>query len=252
MRHDTDIGGPEDRFPATHHSAVLAMRAGDAGQRRRAMDTLAALYWKPVYKHVRRKWNADNEEAKDLTQGFFVRALEKGLFDRYDPRRASFRTFLRTCLDSFVSNERTASRRLKRGGDQAVLSLDFNAAETELQRAGAGGALSDDAYFHREWVRSVFSLAVEALRRQCNSAGKQPHFRLFEEYDLRETEGTRLTYEELARRYGLPVTQVTNYLAFARREFRRIVLHTLRQAAGNEAEFREEARALLGIDAPTP
>jgi hypothetical protein len=47
---------------------------------------------------------------------------------------------------------------------------------------------------------------------------------------------------------SVPVTQVTNYLAWARREFRRIVLEELRELSGSEEEFRREARALLGVD----
>ncbi len=51
----------------------------------------------------------------------------------------------------------------------------------------------------------------------------------------------------LAEEFHIPVTQVTNFLAFARREFRRIVLEKLREITANDREFREEARSLLGV-----
>jgi hypothetical protein len=41
---------------------------------------------------------------------------------------------------------------------------------------------------------------------------------------------------------------VTNHLAWARREFRRLVLEALAEATGSAEEFRAEARQLLGID----
>ena len=41
---------------------------------------------------------------------------------------------------------------------------------------------------------------------------------------------------------------MTNYLALARREFRRIVLEKLRELTATDDEFRREARALLGVD----
>jgi hypothetical protein len=44
------------------------------------------------------------------------------------------------------------------------------------------------------------------------------------------------------------VTDVTNYLAFARREFRRCVLDQLRAMTGSEEEFNREAHALLGVE----
>jgi hypothetical protein len=46
--------------------------------------------------------------------------------------------------------------------------------------------------------------------------------------------------------FSLAVTDVTNYLAFARREFRRCVLEQLREMTGSEEEFRREAHFLLG------
>jgi hypothetical protein len=47
--------------------------------------------------------------------------------------------------------------------------------------------------------------------------------------------------------FDIPVTQVTNYLAWARRRLRAHVLDVLRAQCGSEDEFREEARALLGV-----
>ena len=46
----------------------------------------------------------------------------------------------------------------------------------------------------------------------------------------------------------LSVTQVTNYLASARRTFRVCVLEHLRGVTGSDDEFRNEARALLGVE----
>jgi hypothetical protein len=72
---------------------------------------------------------------------------------------------------------------------------------------------------------------------------------LFERYDLAPTRsGEPPTYVSLASEFGLPVTQVTNFLALARREFRRAVLDALREISGTESEFRLEAMELLGID----
>lgn len=65
MDRDTDIGGPQHRFPVTSHSAIIAVRSNDQGKRERALDTILASYWKPAYKYIRIKWQASNEDAKD-------------------------------------------------------------------------------------------------------------------------------------------------------------------------------------------
>lgn len=238
-------------FPLTRRSVVRAAASADPETRRRGFETLVAAYWRPVYKYLRLKWRASGEDAEDLTQGFFARALEKGFFDRFDPGRARFRTYLRACLDGFVANERQSARRLKRGGGAEHVSLDFAGAEAELGRQGPPKSGDMDEYFHREWVRSLFGLAVEALRRRCAEAGKSVPFALFERYDLEGPDAARRpSYAELAREMAIPETQVTNHLAWARREFRRLVLETLEEATGSEEEFRAEARQLLGIDPP--
>lgn len=203
-------------------------------------------YWKPSYKYVRLKWQASNEDAEDLTQGFFAKAFEKGYFEKYDPESGTFHAFLRVCIDRFVANERKARSRQKRAGDAFGVALDFEAAETELLRDGAGhGSLEE--YFYQEWVRSLFALSIETLRTRCAAAGKHTHLRLFELYDL-EDEGERSSYESLAKRFELKTSDVTNYLAFARREFRKIVLEKLREITATDQEFRNEARALLGVE----
>src|SRR4051794_15933966 len=119
-------------FPVTRHSVVSAIRSDRAEVRRSAFDTLVAAYWKPVFKYVRLKWHASPDDAADLTQAFFLRAYEKEFFEAFDPARARFRTFLRTCLDGFVANTRKADGRLKRGGAVTLVPLDFDEAEREL------------------------------------------------------------------------------------------------------------------------
>jgi RNA polymerase sigma factor (sigma-70 family) len=252
MTEDTKIGGASGRFPATNWSAMLAARSSDPAERSRALDAIAAAYWKPIYKYMRIRWGKSNEDAKDLTQEFFVKLFEKEYLDDFDPSKARLRTFLRVCADHFVANEAKAAKRLKRGGGVQHLSLDFDAAENELQRAGPSMQLtaspeSVDNFLEKEFIRSLFGIAVEKLRRECESRGKHMHFRLFEIYDLEGGGAHKASYADLAKEFQIAPTDVTNYLAFVRREFRRIALDCLREMTASEDEFRREARALLGV-----
>jgi RNA polymerase sigma factor (sigma-70 family) len=245
---DTDIGGPREKFPVTSHSVVRAMHSNDEHARTNAFNSVVAVYWKPVYKYVRRKWQQSNEDAKDATQGFFARAFEKEFFKGYDSEKASFRTFLRTCLDHYVLNEMKAASRLKRAGDAEHLSLDFETAEGELLSQTIPNSMSLEDYFQREWVRSLFELAVEDLKNECARKNKTVHYALFERYDLDAAgNSSDLSYDGLAVEFGLSTSNVTNYLAYARREFRRITLEKLREVTASDLEFRREARQLLGV-----
>jgi DNA-directed RNA polymerase specialized sigma24 family protein len=230
-------------FPLTRISVIEALASEDSETRRAAADLLARAYWLPVAATLRTRWGLEPADAEDLTQEFFATALLKEWLVRYDPAKARFRTFLRICLDRFAGNAREAGRRLKRGGGAQLLPLDENLAS---------GVPDDpaDERFRQEWVRSVFSLALDALRHEAREAGKETHAAIFEAYDVDDSEADRPSYRELAGRFGLPETTVTNHLAWARRAFRRHVLAVLRSLAGSDAEFREDARELLGVRVP--
>jgi RNA polymerase sigma factor (sigma-70 family) len=228
---------------------VLALRGGGPEEKSWALEAIVGAYWKPVYKYLRLKWHEREEEARDLTQGFFTRAMEKGFFEAYEPDRARFRTYLRACLDGFVQNERKFAGRQKRSPGTELLSLDFESADGELRLQDVSDGASLEDYFRREWVRNLFARAVERLHAECGARGRETAYRAFERYDLEEERSSR-SYADLAEELGLTVSQVTNALALARREFRRILLEDLRAITGSEEEFREEARLLLGKDAP--
>jgi hypothetical protein len=84
------------------------------------------------------------------------------------------------------------------------------------------------------------------LRQRCEESGRAIHFQLFERYDLRDD--ANVSYASLCKEFGLEPVTVNNYLAAARREFRRIVLEKLREITATDEEFRNEARSLLGVD----
>ena len=233
-------------FPATRHSIVAAMRSARPADRRAAFDTMVTAYWKPVFKYVRLKWRASPEDAADLTQGFFLRAFEKDFFAAFDPAKARFRTYLRTCLDGFVANARKADARLKRGGGITLVPIDFGEAEHELGLQATSLVDDFDAYFHREWLRSLFAGAAGRLRESCAARGRADRFAVFEQYDLASDDAARPTYAALAARLGLTSTDVTNELAAARREFRRLVLEVLREQCATDEEFEAESKALTG------
>jgi hypothetical protein len=138
------------------------------------------------------------------------------------------------------------AHRAKRGGENPNLHLDFDEAERELARAAYSGSEAIEDQFEREWIRSLFALAVERFRGKCACSGKMIYFQLFEAYDLMEEGGARPSYAQLATEFDLSLTDVTNYLAWARRQFRVCVLEQLRQMTASEEEFQSEARTLLG------
>lgn len=252
MASDFEAGGLDRRFPPTRRSAVALLGSTDAAEVARAFETLVRAYSRPVYAHIRLRWNRSSEDARDLTQDFFARAFEKRQFTTYDRAKATFRTYLKASLDHFVVERGRADRRDKRGGGVVHLSLDLDIAEELLSREGPRDANAAEKAFETEWIRSLFAAAVAALESRCKKEGKETYLAAFERYVLApEMDGAddgRPSYAALAAELSLAVTDVTNYLAWARRTFRALVLEELRAITSSEEELRSEARALLGVD----
>jgi RNA polymerase sigma factor (sigma-70 family) len=224
---DTQIGGPHGHFPSTQLSLLEAATEGFSSE---ALDRVMALYWKPVYRFIRLKFRKNNEDAKDLTQGFFATALERDFFIRFDPAKASFRTYLRAAVERFAANQHAALNRQKRGGGIQFEPVEDQVIPTE----------SPEQIFEREWQRQLFALALDDLRAHCDASGKQLQFRIFEAYDLALDEAERPSYAGLAARHGIAETAVTNHLAWARRTLRGFVTDRLRGVTSGEEELRRE------------
>jgi RNA polymerase sigma factor (sigma-70 family) len=204
-----------------------------------AMNALISIYWHPCYHYVRFRFQHRHEAAEDLVQGFFTALLEQQLLSRYDAARGPFRSYLRACLDRFACKRHGYDTRVKRGGGQKTVPLESEDV--------AAGAASPEEIFYREWQRSMFSLAIEDLRQLCERTGKQLRFRIFAAYDLADlSHDARPGYEQLARSHSLPIATVTNHLAWARRELRRLLELRVATVTPGENERRREVRLLLG------
>jgi len=230
---DTAIGGPQDHFPSTQVSLLEATAAGLSSE---AMDRVIALYWKPVYRFIRLKFRKNNEDAKDLTQAFFAAALQRDFFARFDPVKASFRTYLRMAVDRFAASQHAAANQQKRGGD-----IEFQTVGEQVVASESPDQIFEREW-EREWQRQLLSLALDDLRAHCDECGKQLQFRVFQDYDLAAAE--RPSYAELAARHGIPETSVTNYLAWARRMLREFVTERLRGTTSGARELRVEMRRI--------
>jgi DNA-directed RNA polymerase specialized sigma24 family protein len=225
-------------FPDTRVSLVLDLSSEDASTRARAVDLVVNAYRSPVIAVLRTQWSLDLPDAEDLAHDFFAHALEREWLARYDRNRGRFRTFLRTCLQDFARTAHEAAHRLKRGGHLTAVPIEETTASTDADV---------DRLFEQEWVRSVMTMALERLRRDCESVQRERTYDVFLAHDVDGADEPP-RYADLAETFGIPVTQVANYLHWARSRFRGHVLDTLRALTGSDAEFRHEARALLGRD----
>lgn len=238
---ETQLGGPARDFPVTSWSLIAGMNDSSTGTRRQALESLCARYWKPVYQYVRRAWSKSSEDAKDLTQAFFMQILEGDALRRYAPERGGFRTYLKVLLRGFAADQHDAMTALKRGGGAKLLTLD--AEESPLRDLVPDGqATTPEQLFDRSWKKEVLERAVERTRQWFVSAGRERQFKAFEAYDLEQGR----TYAEVAQALGMSESDVRNHLFAVRERLRGEIRAELSQTVAAPGELEEEWRALFG------
>src|SRR4029077_8519893 len=144
---DTAIQAGGSRFPATAWSLLSRLRDPKDPRVQAYLNRMIETYWRPIYKYVRLAWKRSNEDAKDLTQAFFIHLLEGDLLARADPERGNFRKLLLASLRNFLANEARAGHAQKRGGGRVIVSLD---AETE--EGGLPDPADPQEAFEGQWA----------------------------------------------------------------------------------------------------
>lgn len=241
---DTTLGETGARFPETAHDLLSALREPDGPKYRAALSTLCQRYWKPVYMYVRTTLAKSNEDAKDLTQAYFLWLLESDSLEKFEPARGTFRGYLKVTLRSFVGHEEKALGALKRGGGVHIISLEggFPALEevfSDLRSA------DPEKSFEQVWVVELVQRAAERLRERYRSRKNETAFRIYEDYVLSQAT-PRPTYQQLAQRYGIKEREVETHLETLRTELRREIRLELAELAPDEKSLEEEWNALFG------
>lgn len=152
---------PLPTFPDTQWSAVR--RAAQPGESV-ALSALCKAYWYPVYSFVRGQ-GCKEEDARDVTQGFFAMLLERNDLASVRAERGRFRSWLRTAAKRYLLNELKHDRAKKRGGGRAHVDIDVASAEGRFQRDFAT-TLTPDQLFDRCWARTVAERALARLKTQ--------------------------------------------------------------------------------------
>jgi RNA polymerase sigma factor (sigma-70 family) len=240
---DTELGRPSPAFPETSSTRIRMAQSGDPVARAHALGDLVEGYWSPVYHLIRHGWGRSREEAKDLTQDFFVRTfLDRSAIDSY-LLRGQFRSYIKSAVRNFMSDVRDTDRAVKRGSAArfwAIDSADRNLEELVPDPRG----LTPEEVFDSAWRRLVIDRAIELLQRRLELRGKGRTFEVFRRYDLAQ-ERERPSYHELGASVGLGPDAVKVNLLRARREFRAALSDIVWEYAGSGTA--EEIRDLFAL-----
>lgn len=149
----------------------MCLAKADSEDGRRALADLCDAYYEPVVAYLRSVVR-DVDAAREMSHAFFAEMLGGGTINTAERERGRFRSYLLGAVKHFVSHQREAARRLKRGGGMEAVSLDHEeAAEVPDVRH-----LAPDAEFDRQWAVTVIARSMEALRVECVAEGRGAFF----------------------------------------------------------------------------
>ena len=240
----TEIGGIGQAFLTTHWSLIEEVGQGDQDNDRALIGLLLDRYWKPVYCYLRRK-GYDNEQAKDLTQGFFQEiVLGHDLIKKADSTKGRFRTFLLTALDRYVINVKKGQTAQKRIPQHKVVHLDFiNPPELP----GTIDKLSPEDSFTYAWVSSLLDQVLEKVKTACLREGKEVHWAAFQDRVLQPAIDDTFapSMSDICQRHGIanPI-KASNMIVTVKRRMQSVFAEHLRKSVGADEEVQEELREI--------
>jgi len=247
-RHEhTSMGGTAEAFLTTHWSVIDKVESDGGTPNQVLINELLKKYWKPVYCFLRHK-GFGNEQAKDLTQGFFEEVvLSRELIQRADQARGRFRTFLLTALEQYLSRvhrKETARKRIPR--DKLLQLEQIDPAELPEPVGG----FTPEQSFNYAWVTQLLDKLLPEIEANCRKEGKALHWQVFHDRILKPImENERApSLTEICSTYGIEdERKASNMIVTVNRRFRAALKQHLRRSVTSDAEVDEELLELMQI-----
>jgi len=240
---ETQINLGAATFATTHWSVVLSVGQSTDTQASEALEQLCRTYWFPLYLFVRRSGH-DEETAKDLTQAFFERLLEKDWFKDADATRGRFRTFLLAALKHFLANARDREKAVKRGGRYRFVPLETSIAEATLL-SGTHHDLDPEQLFERRWAMTLLDQVDQALEAEHIADGKAALFSALQVYLTGDKD--RPPYSITASQLGMSVEAVRKAVERLRHRYGQLLRHAVAQTVDTPEDIDAELRHLRAV-----
>jgi len=242
MRFDdyTDMGGVRDEFLTTHWSVIENVGLSGDDKNRALIGLLIETYWKPVYCYLRRR-GYGNEQAKDLTQGFFQEVvLGRKLIEKAEQTKGRFRSFLLVALNRYVidmSDEQAAQKRIPKNklvSFDRIASLDLPEPVAELD--------PEDS-FNYAWISALLEQVLEEIRTKCCLEDKTLHWNIFNDRVLQPMieNAAAPTMKEICDKYDIEDgIKASNMIITVKRRFQAALKRQLRKSVISDRQVGDE------------
>jgi RNA polymerase sigma factor (sigma-70 family) len=231
-------------FSTTHWSVVLDAQETRSGKGSEALNKLCETYWRPVNEYIRRV-EQNTSEADDLTQQFFANFLAKGHFQRADPHRGKFRTFLLTSTKNFLVNEWKRKSAQKRGGGAEMISLNDVPEDGAVHLLEPREEITAELIYEKKWALALLSRVRSRLEQEHKDRGKGSRFAVLERF--LPGEANESSYGEVAASLGIAEGTLKSEVFRLKQRYGQLLREEVANTVSSEAEVEEELRHLIGV-----
>jgi RNA polymerase sigma-70 factor (ECF subfamily) len=239
---DSSLAGQGIRFHSTCWDAVLSSAQSQEPNARSAREQLCRAYWRPLYAFIRGR-GYSSDDAKDLTQGFFLFLFDRKVLAQATPAKGKFRSFLLVCLKNFLANEFDRENTIKRGRGINFVPLQLEVAEGNYSNEPIDD-LTADKIFDARWALTLLDRAVQRLKEEYNSSGRSAAFEVLQPFLGFSEFSEPFGYEVIAEKLNVSIGGAKTVVHRFRRRYAEMLRNAVSQTVADSAEINGEIRAL--------
>jgi RNA polymerase sigma-70 factor (ECF subfamily) len=229
-------------FTTTHWSVVLSAQ-GESPAAQEALEKLCRTYWRPIYAFLRRQ-GIGQEEAEDLTQGFFAQLLERRSLNAVRKKKGRLRSYLLGAVKYFLADEQRRSMAIKRGKGQRLIPLEEIRADERIELEPADRVTAEMIY-ERRWALTVLEQVLGRLKDEYRTAGNAALFDSLKQ--LLPDEPGSPSQAEIAAQLGMTENAVRQAFYRFRQRYQSLLREEIAHTVATPGDIEDELRHLIAV-----
>jgi RNA polymerase sigma-70 factor (ECF subfamily) len=198
-----------------------------------------------VYFYLRRKGH-DNEEAKDLTQGFLHEiVLNRGMIQRADKAKGRFRSFLLHALEQYLIDDKHKQNAQRRIPKDKLVPLET-----------LGGPVLPDVHpdmtaeesYNYGWMSALLDRVLSDVEAKCREQDMGMHWNIFHDRVVQPIlkQEAPPSLETVCEKYGIADRKkASNMMITVKRCFQTVLQEHVRNTVISDGQTREEFQEIM-------
>ena len=229
-------------FATTHWSLVLEAQ-GESPVVQEALEKLCRIYWRPIFSFLRRQ-GIGQEEAEDLTQGFFALLLERRDLSAVRREKGRLRSYLLTALKHFLADERRRAMAIKRGKGQRLIPLEELRTD-EWMDVEPADPLTAERIYERRWASTVLERVLNLLKDEYATTRNAALFDSLTQ--LLPDEPGAPSRADIAAQFAMTENAVTQAFHRFRQRYQLLLRQEIAHTVATPGDIEDELRHLIAV-----